>query len=809
MGQGKQRAGSTRAGELVMLWKKLLRDILSNKGSYIACLVLVVIGLMVFTSFSIANKNLHLAKTTLYEEQNFADGFIELGSMPQGNVERLAQLDGIAQVNGRLVKEVRVNDPENDDSVYLLLVSYDLSEAERINGVSLPQGGEIRDGQSNAWLDMAFVDAHELERGDRIEIITNGTAREIIFDGVALSPEFVYLLRSETELYPNPSQYGVVFLPLQTMWSFFPEMQGRVNDLVFTLEEGASYDRVEEMLELELERYGLTTIYPREDQTSHFILIEEIEVIESLATFFPIMILSIASFIIYIVLKRLVEQQRTQIGILKAFGYTNREILLHYLSYSLVLAILGGVVGGLLGMWLANPLTSMLYDFFYLPEIYEGFSLTYLILGIILCLIVLGFAGYQGCKQVLNLKPAEAMRPPAPVSGKKNLLERLRFFSEMLTVQGKMAVRNLGRSRSRSFFMFFGIMISCAIIAFTWSLSTEAMPKFMFYQHEEVETYDARITLASPIAREAVLQELESYPEVTKAEPIAQVPITIFHQWREEQVVLLGLTQEGRLYNILDSNGNRVLPSQEGLILSERLAENLGLQVGSTVEIESPFMRNSKERVEVDVIEIIPQYIGMNAYMDLSRVEEILGQGAFATSVLVLMNNDREAVTALRDRYQESEVVTGVDGRHEMLRLASENWETYGGIMHLFVGIGVIFSFSIIYISSFIILSERNRELASMRVLGMTSQEVLSVITFEQWFLSFFALIASIPTAKLIQTGFASEWSTDMYTMPAEMSFQSLVMGVLITVLSIWVAQRFALRKVKKLDLVEVLKSRE
>ena len=792
-----------------MLHKKMLRDMISNKGSYLACLVLIIIGLTVFVSFSIAKDNMYLSKDRLYREQNFAHGFVKVESMPESQVERVTRVEGVKEVSGRLVKEVRMHNQTGDESVYLQLVSQDLEKPERLNKADLVWGEELAGRDYRAWFDSAFVEAHGLKQGETLEIIVEGRVEELIFSGVGLSPEFVYLLRTEAELYPNPEQFGVAFLSLEDMWNLFPDRGGTVNDLTFTLEEGADFQRVEERLEPEVERYGLHSIYPREDQTSHFILIEEIEVLETMAVFFPVLILLVAGFIIFILLKRLVEQQRTQIGILKAFGYTRREVMSHYLSYALILAVAGGVLGSTVGMWVANPLSGLLYEFFKLPEIYEGFSLSYLFLGVLLCVALLGIAGYLGCRNALGLEPAEAMRPPAPPSGGKNILEKIAFFTEMLTVQGKMAVRNLGRSPIRSAFLFFGIMISCALVSFTCALVSEALPTFLFHQYEKVETYDVKVRLAEPLAAAPARQELERSHEVQRVEAMTEVPVQLSYKWREENVQLLGLSRAARLYNILDADGDRVQPSGEGLIISERLAENLGVKRGDTLELETPYLRQVEDAVEVKVVDTIPQYIGMNAFMELSGLYELLRQEPFATSLLVDAGDHPESFAAIHESYRESEPVAGTEGRETMMGLMQEMWETMGIIMHLFVLIGIIFSFTIIYVSSFIILSERSRELASMRVLGMTSREVLAVITFEQWFLSVFAVLAGLPVAQLIMAGFATEWSTDMYAMPANVSAQSFLMGILFTVLSIWVAQRFAFYRVQKLDLVEVLKTRE
>lgn len=795
------------------LRRKMLRDMRANAGSYLACLALVVIGVVAFLSFSIARDNMVLSKESLYREENFADGFAELAAMPEHRLRKIRRMAGIRQASGRLIRDVQVHDPEREASVYLRLVSLDLEETDRLNDVRLLEGEPLSDKEMRCWIDGQFFEANRLELDQELEIIAGGRTRELVVSGVGICPEFVYPLRTESEIYVNPEQFGVAFLPDKIMWSLFPEMDRAFNSLAFSLEDGAEFQDVKEELEIELERYGVIEVYPREDQTSHFILTEEIEVIGTMATFFPVMILSIAAFIIYIVLKRLVEQQRGQIGILKAFGYSSRAILLHYFSYSLTLALIGGAAGGLIGMWLAGPLTDLLYEFFHLPEVYAGFSVRHLLLSLGICLAVLGFGGYHGCKTVLRLEPAEAMRPPAPKGAKKFFLEKIPFFTSILTIQGKMAIRNLFRSRSRTAFVFLGIAVSCAMVAFTWALATESMPKFMFQPYQEVMVYDARVNLEDPRPRKAGREELERLAEVARAEPLVEIPVKLIHRWREENVAAIGLLPESRLYNILDKDGNRIVASDDGLILSERLAENLGAAPGSTLELESIFLRDPDRTVKVAVVAVVPQYIGMNAYMGIAGLEDLLRRGEFATAFLVETapgpGTVRDRVAGLRERYRESDFVAGVDEREDLVALMEEQWETAGWVINLYVLIGVIFSFSIIYVSSLIVLSERNRELASLRVLGMTSREVFSVITFEQWFLAFFAVIAGLPLARLIMNAFARQWSTDMYAMPAEMSAGSWLAGIAMTVISIWAAQRFTLRKIKRLEIVEALKTGE
>ncbi len=808
--KGRQRTGLQGN----VLRRKVLRDIGQNKGSYAACLVLIVMGLTVFIAFSVANDNFMMAQQLLYADGRFAEGFAEVSGMPESDLYRLRRIEGIARVSGRLVEDVRVlsDDRRRDDggTLYLRLISKDLEDTERLNDSSPVWGEPMRSGERHLWVNTAFADAHGLDAEDTISVVAGGRAHEMQVMAAMLNPEFVYIMRDDGDLFPDPYRFGVATVPLTTMWELFPDQRGVVNDIVFTLEPGTEYRRVEEELELELEDYGLIRIYSRDDHRSHLLLEEESEVLTSFATFFPALMLGVAGFILYIVLKRLVQQQRGQIGILKSCGYTRGEITRHYLAYSAVLAVTGGIVGSLCGMFAANTVSRLLFEYFALPEVYVGFSLRYFLAGMGLCAGVLGLAGYQGVKHALRLSPAEAMLPPPPSPAGKTIFDRVPWFTRMLTTQGLMGIRNISRAPGRSAFLLVGIAISLTLVSANYSMTAVNMPTFLFYQYTEVETYDARISLRAPQARQAVLREVEALPFVTRAEPLAQVPVTLVYRVQEEDLKLLGLSEDSRLYNILDARGNRITPAREGLIISERLARNLRVRHGDTVALESPYLRENTEEVQVPIVAVIPQYIGMNAYMEVGALERLLGQPAFLSSVLVRGEGGGEEVTSrLSEHYRDSDVVTAVDSRQRMVANLEEMWELFSVILHLFVLIGAVFSFAVIYIAAFVTLSERSRELASMRVLGMTPKEVFSVIAFEQWFLSFFGILLGLLPARYLVEGFATAYTTDMYTMPAHMPAEAIAVGIVATLISIWVAQRFALRRVRSLSLVEVLRERE
>jgi putative ABC transport system permease protein len=331
-----------------MLFRKMRRDLMQQKGAYAACIVVITIGLMVYTSMSMVMDNLLLSRDTFYENQNFADGFAEIEGMPYSQISGLSDIEGIEQIQGRLIKDVRVVMPEREENVYLRLVSIDTSQSPLINDVLLEKGIPLEDGNMNLWVDNKFFEANQLELNQEINIIAEGKKKTFRVTGTGKNPEFIYAMRTTSDLVPSPETFGIAYVPLSVMKNLFQE-KSSVTNLVFTLDPDKHFDDVKPYLESELKPYGLKIIYPSKDQLSHVLLEQELISIKAMAKVMPVIFLSVAAMILYIMLKRMIELQRTQLGTLKAFGYTYREILFHYLSYALITGLTGGILGGLSG----------------------------------------------------------------------------------------------------------------------------------------------------------------------------------------------------------------------------------------------------------------------------------------------------------------------------------------------------------------------------------------------------------------------------------------------------------------------------
>lgn len=782
-----------------MLWKKMWRELRENKAAYLACISVIAIGLMLFTSMSVIYEGLSDAKNNFYTDYQFADGFAHVRGISQTQVDRLSFEEGVAHLEGRMVKDARVLFPDREENIFLRLVSIIPEQKTRLNDVMIVDGVLPTAGSRGILLDPGFLEANGLRPGDTIPVIIAGKQVELTVAGAALSPEFVYAMRTPMDIYPDPATFGVAWMPLGVMQNLFGDES--LNDIVFTLSAGHTYEDVESRLKPRLESFGLESIYARENQLSEAILEQEIRAMESMVTSIPLLFLIVAATILYVLLKRMVEQQRGQIGILKAFGYSSREILFHYISYALIIGALGGLLGSLLGFWLSYPMMKMYEEFFTLPGLTGQFSLNYLVLGVLLSTGFGVLAGYFGSKGVLKLQPAEAMRPPAPPLAKQTLLERWRLYWDNLTVQGKMATRNTFRNLGRSFFTLIGVMFAFSLIATTgYFLSMTDV--LVLDQFTKVQTHDVKVVFAAPLDSWDAQLELSRAPGVNRFESYLEVPATLNHKWYEKGTVILGIEQNSEMYNLLSSDGVKVALPSAGIILSQNLAEKLQAKVGTRLEVESPYAKDSP--VYIEVVDIVPQYLGSNAYMEINALGRLLGQGNISTAALLSV--EEGAFPYLKDRYRESKGVFSVEKKDAMLLKFSELMESYGYTYWILALFGMLTGFAVIYNSGIVSLSERKRELASLRVMGMTPREVLQVLAFEQWFVSIFGMLAGVPMTMLFLQGMASAMDEDLFSIPVILELRPFIIGALGTVASIWLTHWVILRKIRKLSMVEVLK---
>ena len=783
--------------------KKLLRDLLDNKGANIAAMIVIAIGLMMYTSFSMVMDTLLLSKEDFYRESNFPDGFVRAMAIAEDKIKDIEDIQGINTCEGRLVEDLRIADGfgrQSNETKYLRLIS----STDRIGNYILIEGRHPRESQLEAIVDPMFMEANNLKIGDEIPIIAYGRNLSLRISGIGRSAEYIYAIRTQAEIYPDPVIFGTAFIPYESL----SRITGKnyYTDIIFTLDEGASFNRVSQLIERELKPYGFISSIEKEKQFSNQMLETELTQLESTTIALPLVFLSVASMILYIMIKRMVEKQRGQIGILKAFGYSNYQILLHFTLYTVTIGLLGGIIGGILGMLLVTPLLNLYRPFFNMPLYDSIFSIKYFFQSIGLAAIFGVFAGYRGGRGSIKLSPAEAMRAKEPMRGKKSIFEKIPFLLLMVTSRGKMALRNISRSPARSLFVLIGISFTFALSVVPWTFMGQ-VDTMLFDRYDEVEKYDIRIYLAGVLPLDSVEKELLRQEDIILSEGILDISGFISNGHIREAIPITGLRRDNRLYTVLDDSKNRVYTEKGGIILPRRVAERLNVKRGDSLVFESPFMLDKDKSQEIKVINVIDQSVGINSYMEIEYLSQVLGYSPAANSVL--LSSRQGAFNNIKEVYKDSSMVTGINDSNEMIEKMRQFLESYTGTMFYVALIAIIMGFSIVYNSYIIILSERKHELSSLMVLGMSEREVFSIITFEQWFISFFGMLLGLPLAQATISGVGQAASSDMFTINIRVDINSIIIAMVITITSILIAQVTAFRKIKTLNIADSLKSTE
>ncbi len=781
---------------------KALRDIKYHKGAYIACALVMAIGITAFAGLSQMSDSLPQTRDDFYSSCRFGDAFSSVESMPSSMLGRVNAIDGVEKASGRLVSEFRMENEENR-SVTVKTVSYDSNDENRLNDIICKSGRLPDPGLREAVLSESFFTANGFHIGDELTLVIGGRECGFEITGTIQSPEYIYVV-SEGSIMPDDKAYGIAFVPLDVLSSLM-NMTGEYNDISVKLISGKKIEDVQPDIEEALKPYGLKTFVRAKDQASNNMLGIEIKGLQSMVSSIPIMFLIIGVIIMMVIVKRTIEQQRTLIGLMKAIGYTDMQILAHYGVYGAVIGIAAAVIGGLGGSVLAGGMASLYSVYFHMPSLTGTLEPAAIIQLGLLSLIAAILASFLGSRGVLKMQAAESMRPPAPPPGKKILLEGFTPFWNRLKSISQMVLRNIFRNKGRTVLTLFGLTICYSMIAAVFAFWP--MVDFLFQREfRDVQRYDLKIGLSTYSKAKAAENAALALPGVVTANSTAELPVTITKDEKRKDTTLIVLEPDNEQYLLYGVDEKPMRLPLEGVVISKRLAEVLGLGIGDELLLDSAWPDVESHTF---VSGICIQYFGMNAFMDREYFVKTFGVPAISNSVMLMtsdLHNDREQ---LSNQLNKARNVSAYADRGQMLDSLLDQYATSMSALYVMALLAVFAGFAILYNASVISLSERIRELASMRVLGFSVRETVGVIVLEQVILLLIGVLIGIPVAGQLMQALATSMASDSFAIPAKIPPVSYILAACSTVFALLVATLFTNKKVQKLDLVEVLKQRD
>jgi putative ABC transport system permease protein len=555
--------------------RKLLRDLRLLWSQALTIALVVASGIGGFLTSLSAVESLALARDTFYAEGRFADVFAGVKRAPLSLAAQLRELPGVADVQTRVQAVVRVEIAGLPDPIIGQLIGVDAHQPLRMNLVTVGSGQALQaaspasDGGIPALVSEGFAQARGLKPGATLSVLMNGKRRTLRMVGTALSPEFIF-----AGLWGMPDQrgYGVFWVDHDALAAAY-DMEGAFNQLAVKLAPGAAERVVADSLARRLAPYGGRDVHGRAEQASHQMLDEEIKGQRVLGTVLPVIFLAVAAFLLNVVVSRLVGTQREQIAALKALGYPNLTIALHYLKLVLVIVLAGLALGVALGDWLGGMFTGLYTEFFHFPRFEHRIApwLLVISLGVTVGIAVLGTLG--AILRTVRLAPAEAMRPPAPGHYRRTLLETLGINAMGPSL--RMIVRNMERRPLRTLMGIGGIAAAVAITI---------MGNFLRDAMEVVIDTQFTLSLRADVSvwtyeatDDAARLSLARLPGVTQVESSRFVPVNLLHGHRRERSLLRGYAPRAELYRVIDIDQRHTLLEGRGLLLADRLADKLGV----------------------------------------------------------------------------------------------------------------------------------------------------------------------------------------------------------------------------------------
>ncbi len=790
-----------REAEVRALDRKLLRDLRLMWSQALTIALVVASGVGGFITSLSAVDSLALARDRFYASGRFADVFASVKRAPNALADALRGVPGVADVQTTLEAMVRIELPGVADPITGQLIGLDRRQPQRMNLVSVASGRRPEphpDGALEALVSEGFAQAHRLHPGSTLTALINGRQRTLVITGTALSPEFVF---AGLWGMPDVRGFGVFWLDRDALAAAY-DMQGAFNRAALKLAPGASEQAAIDGVTRLLAPFGGREAYGRADQVSHAMLDNEIKEQRVLGTVLPAIFLGVAAFLLNVVVSRLVATQREQIAALKALGYPNLAIGGHYLKLVLLIVALGLVLGVAAGDRLGTMFTGLYAEFFHFPSFEHVIAPWLLVVGAGLTVLTAVAGTLNAIIATVRLPPAEAMRPPAPGRYRRTLLERLGI--QGMAPALRMIVRNMERRPLRTGLSIAGIAASVAIVIMG-NFFRDAIEVIVDTQLGLALRGDITVWTAEGVD-DAVRLELARLPGVTQVESTRFVPVTLSHGPRSERSMIRGYAGRAELYRVIDVDRRETLLEGRGLVLTDRLADKLGLKVGDPVRVQ--VLEGRERTLTLPLGGTVREMMGLNAYLDRAALNALLGEGDLSTGFVLAVERGREAEALAATKALPR--AAGAWSKATMLRnmqeISARNIRIMSTILTTFAAIIAV---GVVYNNARIALAERAWELASLRVLGFTRAEVSGLLLGE---LAIVIAIA-LPIGMLLGDGLihliTELLKSDQFYFPVVVRARTYAWAAICVVAAGTASALVVRRRIDRLDLVAALKTRD
>ena len=789
-------------GIICSLDRKLLRDLWSMKGQALAIALVVSGGVAVHLVAEGMLTSLAETRRAYYERYRFADVWAPVVRAPNDLISEIRQLPGVIAAETRVRSQTLIDIPGMDEPASGEILSLPDNREPSVNNVYLVRGRAPRpEGLDEAVVIEGFAQSHGLEIGDTVATTVYGGRKRLTVVGIGLSPEHVYSI-APGQLVPDSRLFGVFWMS-RTALAQSVNQDGAFNEAIVRLAPGASEQGVIESLDRLLDPYGAPGAYGRDEQISDAFVSSEIDQLDIIGDILPPVFLLVAAFLVNVVISRLIATERSEIGLMKAFGYSDSAIALHYLKLVGVIAFVGLILGMGAGTWMGRALALLYIEYYRFPFLLFEVNPRVYVLVVAIALIAIGGGAVFAVRRAVSLDPATAMMPPPPPDYSKAVGTTITNW-RLLDQQSRMILRQIVRWPGRAAFTVVGVAASVALLIGTLFF-LDAMEAMMTDYFEVANPLDVQVVFIEPRSRSAYFDLIHS-PGVLAAEPFRTVSAKLRYGHREERAGLTGLVLGARLSRMVDTNKQPVVPPPGGLVLSRDLADKLEIDSGGMLEIE--VTEGRRPTIQIPVSAITTTYIGSGVHLQIDDLNRLMREGPVISGANLIV--DSSETTALYQELKNAPVVAGVSLQGVAYRNFVEVMDQNIGVsIWMYTSFAALIAIGVVYNSVRISFAERARELASLRVLGFTRSEVSYILLGEIAFLTLLALPLGAALGSGLALYLAKAISSDLFRIPFIIDPSTFGYAGVVVIVITAVSGLLVRRELDRMDLISVLKTKE
>lgn len=777
---------------------RLFRQIKSTKGQFISITLMVIIALAIFISMNMVSDNLSVSLETFYEITNFTDLFTEVVRIPQSAIEGLESIPGVSKAQGRVRADVLFKVDDQGEKVRVRLIS--IPQGDNIlNDNYVIEGKKHPERINEAAVLQQFATGRNIKVGDKITPVIAGKEYNFFVSGIIANPEYIYLMENEMNLLPAPDKFGILYIT-EEMAQNILGYQGSFNEVVIKLDnyDSNNLEEVIEDIEDYLEPYGLIRTIKKDNQLSNSIMNQELNQLDSMSVSITLLFLGVAGVIIYIMLMRLVNNDRISIGVLKAIGYSNFEVLTHYLKYAILIGFAGSLAGIVLSIPIAAGFTNLYIMYMNIPILETQLHYRYFIYGFILTIVFCIIAGFFGTRKILKIMPSDSMKPEAPETGGRIWIEKIAFLWKNFSFSWKMVFRNMFRNKKRAIILILGISLTYGITMVPLYMSLIWNTLFDV-QYKIFQTMDYNVVLSKPF-NENVIKDISKIIDSDHIEPKIEYPFELQNGWKKKTINVIALNKETKVYNFRTTDGNSIYLEDKGIILSETVAKSLNAKTGDIIKLNNYLP--GKDDISVRITGITEQYLGSNAYINIDYFRKLLGEKDLITGVYI--NSEDDVV----EKLQDIKYIGKVESNKDMMNTFMEYMDLIIYSVSVMMLFGAILGFAIVYNVTIININERSLEISSLRVMGFEKKDIYSMISKENSIMTILGIMLGVPVGRGMCAGIISSVSEDLMTIPLLIQPSTYFYTALATIVFVIIAQLATMKKIYQIDFMDALKSR-